>query len=109
MKQKITPAGDLCFKGILHFFGANLPVHIEILPSGKSIKGEKLYYVYTFLPAQQYKPQNTRQCRRQRAMLIARWQAEKKAIEVLNTIGIVYEREKRERIRKSNKATKEDC
>jgi hypothetical protein len=100
VKQKIEPlTGDLLFKGIIHFFGSKLPVNVEIKPTNKALKGERLYYVYSFLPFQKYRAKTIRQKQLQRSLAKSRSVAETKVRELLDQIGIIYDY-------KENKQTK---
>ena len=49
-KQKIDSDGELYFRGVMHFYGSKLPVSIELRPTNKAIKGERVYLAYSFLP-----------------------------------------------------------
>lgn len=91
VKQKVEPlTGDLYFKGIVHFFGSKLPINIEIKPTNKALKGERLYYIYNFLPSQKYRAKTIKQKQIQHSLKINRALAENKVREILNTIGVIY-------------------
>lgn len=97
-KQKVSRDGDLWYKGVMHFFGSRLPIQVIIKPTSKAIMGEKLYYAFTYLPAQKYQAKSVAQKSVQRQMVSGRAAAEKKVKKILKTIGIIYGYKKNQKI-----------
>lgn len=97
VKQEVDMlTGEISYKGIMHFFGSKLPIHIQIRPTKYSLKGKRLFYIYSFLPEQEARCDlNEREL--QRTLVKARVQSERKVKELLNKIGIIYDEEKRKR------------
>ena len=105
-KQKIDSDGELYFRGVIHFYGSKLPVSIELRPTNKAIKGERVYLAYSFLPAQRYEVKTLSQKHKQRQMLAGRIIAERKAKKILNAVGIIYEKQREQDERKRNRVQK---
>ena len=76
VRQQVDKYGDLWYKGVMHFFGSRLPIQVIIKPTQKALKGDKLYYVFTYLPAQKYQAKTKAQKHIQWNLVRARARAE---------------------------------
>lgn len=48
-RQKINQDGELSYKGVMHVFGAKIPIYISLEPHDKYVNGEKVYKIFTYL------------------------------------------------------------
>lgn len=90
-RQQINKDGELSYKGVIHIFGAKVPIYISLEPHDKYVKGEKLYKVFTYLTPM---PAEARGSTIQIAMCSAnrkRIEAMKKVQQVVLKLGDVYE------------------
>jgi hypothetical protein len=103
VRQKLSPDGELFYKGVFHLFGSKVPIYLSIEPHDKFVKGEKVYKVFTYLAPM---PSITKMNAIQVALGSAtrgRMKAVKKLEETVSKLGVAYEYQKinEERIQKS--------
>jgi hypothetical protein len=95
VRQKLNPDGELFYKGVIHLFGAKVPIYLSIEPHDKYVKGEKVYKVFTYLaPMPSEKKGNVLHVALGSATR-ERIKAIRKVEETVKNLGVVYEYQKR--------------
>ena len=109
LRQKIDDKGDLYYKGVCHFFSSKMPILVKIVPSGKSLKGEMVYYMYTYVPwYREVFPTSIEEHNLLKKLSRNRMTAEVKVLKILNEVGIILKKEKKRYDKRVYKARKKE-
>lgn len=109
LRQKIDDKGDLYYKGVCHFFSSKMPILVKIVPSGKSLKGEMVYYMYTYVPwYREVFPTSIEEQNLLKKLSRNRMTAEVKVLKILNEVGIILKKEKKRYDKRVYKARKKE-
>ena len=109
LRQKIDDKGDLYYKGVCHFFSSKMPILVKIVPSGKSLKGEMVYYMYTYVPwYREVFPTSIEEQNLLKKLSRNRMTAEVKVLKILNQVGIIFNKEKKRYDKRVYKARKKE-
>ena len=109
LRQKIDDKGNLYYKGVCHFFSSKMPILVKIVPSGKSLKGEMVYYMYTYVPwYREVFPTSLEEQNLLKKLSRNRMTAEIKVLKILNEVGIILKKEKKRYDKRVYKARKKE-
>ena len=108
-RQKLDDKGELYYKGVCHFFSSKMPILVKIVPSGKSLKGEMVYYMYTYVPwYREVFPISPEEQKLLKKLSCNRMTAEVKVLKILNEVGIILKKEKKRYDKRVYKARKKE-
>lgn len=109
LRQKLNDKGELYYKGVCHFFSSKMPILVKIVPSGKSLKGEMVYYMYTYVPwYREVFPTSLEEQNLLKKLSRNRMTAEVKVLKILNEVGIILKKEKKRYDKRVYKARKKE-
>ena len=86
-----------------------MPILVKIVPSGKSLKGEMVYYMYSYVPCyREVFPTSLEEQNLLKKLSRNRMTAEIKVLKILNEVGIILKKEKKRYDKRVYKARKKE-